>query len=524
MTTEEIAARYNRLPGFRLVSYHNVALPFWIATFDSLVIAEKNIPVVDEFILRAVERGVATTPDLSGFLGLSEKLVTRRLGRLLTDDFVSVSPSSEGKPAGISLTRKGEQALKEVARTKPRRERIAIPYDGISRRPILCKLERGAVLRPQHIKQYGLLEIPALPTNRPPSDEELDKIDFNRAVPKELRRDLSIHQILSARKIGSLDRRAREAVMLVYCGTTDEDQVTVRFFSLDARPLPEVDRGFRDHGGLKKLDLQTKLREHRESLQRELAADPEFQLLVEFANGVRQSPEAAAGLAEGAKLKSTIADKEAALKQTSKDATAEPLEIERQRKEIADLKEALLAAEKRALEVRSRALEPHEHVPIFSRALNEAKSRLMIISPWIKDRLMESHWVKIENLLRRKVSVYIGFGMPERRGDEPNERADNGERTLDFLQRMAATYPRHMHLVKFGDTHAKVLVKDSDTLVAGSFNWMSFGGFDTTSSGKRVIREEISIYVSDPAEVEKMFQRYLKRFAAFDRSLGGPQK
>ena len=37
MTTEDIAARYNRLPGFRLVSYHNVALPFWIATFDSLV-------------------------------------------------------------------------------------------------------------------------------------------------------------------------------------------------------------------------------------------------------------------------------------------------------------------------------------------------------------------------------------------------------------------------------------------------------------------------------------------------------
>jgi hypothetical protein len=163
-------------------------------------------------------------------------------------------------------------------------------------------------------------------------------------------------------------------------------------------------------------------------------------------------------------------------------------------------------------------------VPLFSRALNEAKSRLMIISPWIKDRLMESHWVKIENLLRRKVSVYIGFGMPERRGDEANERGDNGERTLDFLQRMAATYPRYMHLVKFGDTHAKVLLKDSDTLVAGSFNWMSFGGFDTISGGKRVLREEISIYVSDPAEVEKMFQRYLKRFAAFDRSIGDAHK
>lgn len=523
MTSEDIAARYNRLPGFRLVGYHNVAIPFWIATFDSLVIAEKNIPVVDEFVLRAIERGVNTTPDLSGFLGLSEKLITRRLGRLLTDDYVSVSPSANGNTASITLTRKGEQALKEVARTKPRRERIAIPYDGISRRPILCKLERGSVLRPQQLRQYGLFEIPALPTSRPPTDEELSKIDFNRAVPKELRRDLSIHQILSATKVGSLDRRAREVVMLIYCGVTDEDQVTVRFFSLDARPLPEIDRGFQANGGIKKLNLQAKLREHRESLKKELSADPEFQLLVEFSNGVRQSTEAAAGIAEGAKIKSAIAEKEEALKQESTGPTAAPLEIERLKKEIADLKEAKLAAERQVIEVRSRALEPHEHVTIFSRALTDAKFRLMIISPWIKDRLMQNHWVKIENLLRRKVTVFIGYGMPERRGDEPNEWEDRGERTLDFLQRMVATYPRLMHLVKFGDTHAKVLLKDGDTLVAGSFNWMSFGGFDTVG-GKSVSREEISIYVSDPAEVEKMFQRYLKRFAAFDRSLGSPGK
>ena len=40
MTPEEVAARYNKLPGFRLVDYHSVALPLWLITFDALVIAD----------------------------------------------------------------------------------------------------------------------------------------------------------------------------------------------------------------------------------------------------------------------------------------------------------------------------------------------------------------------------------------------------------------------------------------------------------------------------------------------------
>lgn len=520
MTIEDIAARYNRLPGFRLVSYQRVALPFWIATFDALVIAEKNMPVLDEFILRAIERNVSTTADLAGFLGLSEKLIVRRLGGLLKEDYISVKPYADGMPSFIALTRKGDEALKAIARTQPRRERIAIPYDGIARRPIIGRIDRGSTLRPQDIKRFGLFEIPALPTPRPPDDAELAKIDFDRAVPKELRRDLSIHQVMSATKKGSLDRRAREAVMLIYCGATDEEQITVRFFSLDARPLPDIDRGFLLNGGLQKLNLQAKLQEHREKLKQELAEDPDFALVVQFANAASEPKEKVAeNLAKGAQLRSDISEKEASLRKENRTTDADPLVITRLQQEISELKAANLAIERSVAESRGRALEPHEHVPCFTRAMADAKTRLMVISPWIKDNLMQSHWVKIENLLRRKVKVFIGYGITERAGDDAKRSWDNGERTIEFLGRMASAYPDYMHFVKLGDTHAKVLIKDTDMLVAGSFNWMSFGGFDTSVDGRSVIREEISIMVSDPKEVEKMFRRYLARFAKFDRRL-----
>ena len=510
MTTEDIAARYNKLPGFRLVSYQNVALPIWIATFDALVIAEKKIPVVDEFILRAVERGVLTTKDLAGFLGLSEKMVTRRLGGLLADDYVRVKATGDGQPSNIELSFRGTQALQEAGRTRPRRERIAILYDGIARRPILGKLSRESILRPQHVKQFGLFEVPALPTSRPPNDEELGKIDFSKAVPKELRKDLSIHQVLTATKVGNLDRRAREAVMLVYCGVTDEDQVAVRFYSLDARPMPEVDRGFQQNGGLQKLDLQAQLRSHREALTKELAQDQDFQIVVEFAKAQTDSAGVAEKLAEGAKLKSAIEEKEQELKQQ----TLASGEIDRLKKEVAELNGAKVAAEKRVAQVQGRALEPHEHVPIFERALNEAHKRLMIISPWIRDDIMSSKLAKVESLLRRKIEVYIGYGITIRKCDEHN--LNKGQKTEKFFAEMVRKYP-NMHFVRLGDTHAKVLVKDSDILVIGSFNWMSFGGYDWAFNGQHTIREEMSYLVKEPIEVNRVFERFAQRFARFEK-------
>lgn len=520
MTPEDIAARYNRQPGFRLISYERVALPFWIATFDALVIAEKNVPVIDEFLLRAIEQRVSSSADLAGFLGLSEKLIVRRLGGLLNDDYIVVKPAVDGLPSLIDLTRKGEEALRSVARTKPRRERIAIPYDAIARRPIVGKLERGSVLRPQEIKKFGLFEIPALPTPRTPSDEELAAIDFSRAVPKELRRDLSIHQVLSATKTGSLDRRAREAVMLIYCGEKDEEQLLVRFFSLDARPLPDIDRGFLLNGGLQKLNLQIKLKEHRERLKQELMEDPEFALVVQFADAVIASGEkVAATLAKDAQIKADIQDKETSIRKEARSPDGDRLTIERLQKELHDLKAAKASLEHDLAETPARAVESHEHVTCFTRALSDAKHRLMIISPWIKDRLMQAHWFKVENLLKRKVKVFIGYGITKRRGDEEADARDNGERTIEFFTRMAQTYPDFMYFVKLGDTHAKVLLKDNDTLIAGSFNWMSFGGMDKAANGANVVRDEVSILVSEPREVEKMFKRYVARFAKFDRRL-----
>jgi len=62
------------------------------------------------------------------------------------------------------------------------------------------------------------------------------------------------------------------------------------------------------------------------------------------------------------------------------------------------------------------------------------------------------------------------------------------------------------------------LLMDDRFVAVGSFNWMSFGGFDRNENGVRVVREEISQVVTDPVYVEKQFVRFHARFA---RYIGG---
>lgn len=512
MTPEEVAARYNKLPGFRLVDYHSVALPLWLITFDALVIAEKKHPVVDEFILRAIERQVNTVSDLAGFLGLSEKLVLRRLGTLIGSDLVSSQPGPDRTSAALRLTPKGLEIVRDAARTPPRREKLTLAYDAIARQPITGRIAREAMRTPQQIKQYGLFELPALP-GRAPDDMELSRINYNTALPKDARKDLKIHQVLSAQKVGNMARRYREGLMLIYCGASDAEQVAVRFFSIDGRPMPEVDRGFHLNRGMQRLSILEQLKQHRTALERELMGDGDYRAVVEFANQSTPAGDVSASIAQAAKLSAAIEEKQKQIAETKSPAA----EIQGLKAEIERLRAEKAAAQSVVEQAQGRFLEPQEHVPLFDRALRDAKRRLLIISPWINDRIMEPKLRYLEELLRRGVEVFIGFGITERGPDD--RKARQGDQTLGWLQRKAEQY-RNLHVVRLGDTHAKVLLMDDRFVVVGSFNWMSFGGFDRNENGVRVVREELSTVVTVPAMIEQMFQRFRSRF---DRYIGGVQ-
>src|SRR5207237_149679 len=147
----------------------------------------------------------------------------------------------------------------------------------------------------------------------------------------------------------------------------------------------EVDRGFQANRGLQRLSIQEHLRQHRATLERELMLDGDYKAVVEFGKQAGPSPDVSASIAENAKRSAAIEEKE---RQISTPSTA-PSEVQALKAEIAKLIEEKAAAQKLIETSQGRFLEPQEHVPLLERALREARKRLLIISPWINDQIME---------------------------------------------------------------------------------------------------------------------------------------
>lgn len=151
-----------------------------------------------------------------------------------------------------------------------------------------------------------------------------------------------------------------------------------------------------------------------------------------------------------------------------------------------------------------RWLEMYEHRPILEQALQDSQKRLMIISPWIRASSVDKKFLQqFENLLKRGVQVFIGYGLGE--NNDKNYKSDiQAEKNI---QKLANQYKDNFILKRLGDTHAKILISDGKFAVTTSFNWLSFKG-----DRDRTFRDERGTLVSDLQKIDELFDSYRSRF------------
>jgi hypothetical protein len=110
---------------------------------------------------------------------------------------------------------------------------------------------------------------------------------------------------------------------------------------------------------------------------------------------------------------------------------------------------------------------------------------------------------KLEQLIKNGVSVYIGYGIKE----QPTENAfPPDEAAVKDLQRLADKYP-NLTFMRLGNTHAKVLIKDSEFAAITSFNWLSFKG-----DPNRTFRDEQGTLLQVSDLVDQKFAELRSRF------------
>lgn len=144
----------------------------------------------------------------------------------------------------------------------------------------------------------------------------------------------------------------------------------------------------------------------------------------------------------------------------------------------------------------------------FIEALKNVKEKILIESPWIK-RATQEYIPLFEKLLKDKKQLTILYGISEK-----DEHDIYTLRKVEELQKQHKDKFKLVHLPshfaeihsKLTGTHRKLVIKDNEYYIHGSFNFLSFG----KNERQQVANEESLLISKDVSKKwEQVFKEYL---------------
>ena len=485
MRTEEIVARFDDRPGMAIVDYVEIGLPVYRLTCTALMQVQKRYPPIEEFVLRCLGVGLRQPTEMAGMLGLSRGVVEATLTNLIQNDDVF-----ERYDGSVELTTKGQGAAREHVAIRPMEENIVFFVDGLTRKPQW--IDQRELLFPKQADAAGLKQIRAFPARRPKTSE-LDVADVYAAIRIGGGAREASRQLLRIKAVRRADRMFMPALLLIYKAMRLPD-VQVAFL-IDGRLSSEHEEAFLAGKGLEKLRIRELVKREESDHVRDLMGE---ELASEIEGRVQRSLE----VTESIKKKEAVARLKASI---TRDKV-----MKETRREVASLSNddqpgVISEIEKVDTNVKMIAVRPlavYEHPRLLRNAISTARERLVIISPWVTPAVVDRELLqRLDQTLGRGIRVYIGYGLGEdSKGREENNAAIEG---LERLERQHDGFT----LKRFGDTHAKVLIKDREFFVTTSFNWLSFRG-----DSNRTFREEYGTFVGIEEKVEEFFATIVARF------------
>lgn len=168
--------------------------------------------------------------------------------------------------------------------------------------------------------------------------------------------------------------------------------------------------------------------------------------------------------------------------------------------------------ETKATEIRSLSI--WETKQKFIDALQSAKSKILIESPWIK-RATREYIPYFERFLGKGGQLVILYGI--------DDESEHDSKTMKQLEQLQSQYPKRFLLVdlpshlettrsKLTGSHRKILIKDDDFFISGSFNFLSNA---VNPSDNRIANEE-STLVRSCVEAKKRWKNILAEYYITD--------
>ncbi|RDI25369.1 hypothetical protein [Lentzea flaviverrucosa] len=115
-------------PGLLLLGIEKAAVPVTVVAAEVLAQEIKQLPLLDEFVLRLLKTGVGAVPDIAAFLGLERELVEVAVA----DQYREGAVAFGAAPGDLLLTARGEQLAREHESVRPVQKTFKVVFDRLT--------------------------------------------------------------------------------------------------------------------------------------------------------------------------------------------------------------------------------------------------------------------------------------------------------------------------------------------------------------------------------------------------------
>jgi len=499
-----IAKKHDNIPGYKAAACVQLGYPVFKMDTAVALAFKKRIPTVDEMMLRLIELGVDHSHPIADFLGIDHSMVEDHASRLAEMEQIRRASGDAKTGAKFDLMEAGKLLVKQLEFVQQQTETWTLFIDGNSRK-ICGHNKSGVALRTIVAKTCNERGIEVLdPDPREfPKAHEIDIADLEKRINSS----------------GRTRRPGSGVAKTVQC-ITETSNYQMRYLPFHVVIYESEIIG--------------------EPIFKSVFSGPEIEEVEEFLNkdwwpsykrAFLPSDEIGIPPVEAVKMLAISATEKSSVVQEA-ETKIRDIEVQIIRKEteprssdntkseaeIADLKRQLEAAktqaqnavlaqkkaeadaESKASKTSHKVVEWNEHVQYLADAVENSKRRLLIVSPWIKKRIVDNtFYYRLKSLLGNGVSIRILFGMPF---DGRHEGQSTDPAVIDDFRSLAKEGDfKSADLSFVNGTHEKVLIKDDEFIIVSSHNWLSY-------DGKRSQRGELGALISDKNTIDAQWAKF----------------
>lgn len=459
--------KYHSLPEAIVVDYKPVGYPFYILNLDLTFLQNRDLELLEEFIMKCINNGLSEVKEISGFLGIGNHIAEKVLSELISRNLIK-------RENELELTQNGLDALQKQTISAPVSEARNFYLDALN-----GKLTDNFNWKNCDDKEHSQNSINKI-IKKPRKNHVEDLVDYYEFIEKSLQNtnDSNYIELIQVNKIEKVYTQWHEIEVVLYKNSPNDEEIEYETFSRGS-----IQKEYREIIQQLKTEGKNILAPiFQESKQYESESTSFTNIISDISNEDIKNVEQIT-----AKI-SSVDDLDSFSKsQTHK--IQEEKEIQKLKQELEKLKNKTRISE---------VVHTYEIREYLLKALKQAKKRIMIVSPWIKRNVVNQDFIStLKDTLSRKVKVYIIYGIK-------GSTFQNDTRSIEQLEKLMNDY-KNFTFQKTTNSHRKQIVCDEKFALVASFNFLSF-----RADPNLTYRDELGIVLRDKQTIEDLFNSGLR--------------